>query len=371
MRLVIQHPHREGEISGVLTSIDEMIAELASRQGIEFRILSTKECGLWHQLAAVWWADALMFNSNCLLMTVVARLLRRRTLLKLHYLQYHTAHTEYLPMSFRQRLLTELRYFWKLRAGPRYFTESVGRLLLRTATGLIVHRVSACSRFCAEQSALPRDVQVLRNAMRIAAGQPPRDRSSLDTPPRFVFIGRVTRDKGCDTLVDAAHEVARTGRDFRIDVIGDGNDLPTMKERVAAEGLTDRFRFSGRLASNEVLAAMSGALAAIMPSRYQEPAGYIPIEAASRRVACIVSTVGGLLETAGPDAPAFTAGRADELARHMIRFLDHPAEALDAGNAAHLRAKQLYSPKLIVDELLTLLQPRHAIGNDVSARQER
>jgi len=355
MRILIQHPHRKQEISGVLTSIEEMTPELTSRPGIDVRVLSTKECGTWQQIAAVWWADAVMLNSNALLIAFAARLFRRRTLLKIHYLQYHTVHTHYVPMSFRQRLLTELRYYWGLRSGWRYFTESVVRLALRSVVGLIVHRVSACSRFCAEQSSLPRDVRVLRNPMRIAEGSPPRDLASLDEPRRFVFLGRVNRDKGCDTLLDAAREIARTGLEFRIDVIGDGNELPALKERAAADGLAGHFRFFGRVESSQALAALSGALAAVMPSRYQEPAGYIPVEAASRGVACIVSTAGGLPETAGPDCPTFTAGHADDLARLMIRYLDHPEEALAAGHAAYLRAQTLYSPRLIVGELLGLL----------------
>jgi glycosyltransferase involved in cell wall biosynthesis len=194
--------------------------------------------------------------------------------------------------------------------------------------------------------------------MRIAAGLPPREFSSLDAPRRFVFAGRITRDKGCDTLVDAAREIAKTGRDFRLDVIGDGADLAAMKEQVAAYGLAEQVRFPGRLGSSATLAAMSGALCAVMPSRTAETAGYIPVEAASRGVACIVSRVGGLPETAGPDCPSFTAGRADELAHVMIRFLDDPALALSAGYAAYRRAQDLYSPTAIVDQLLDLLQSR-------------
>lgn len=367
MRLLLQHPHRREDISGVLTSIDEMIPDLA-RRGIEVEVLSTKESGMRQQIAAVRRANAVMFNSNCLLMTVAARILRRRTLLKLHYLQYHSVHANYVPMSFRQRLLAELRYFWGLRAGPRYFTESVARLALRTFVGLIVHRVSACSRFCAEQSALPREVRVLRNPMRIAAGLPPRELASLEQPRRFVFIGRVSRDKGSDTLVEAAREIAQSGREFRIDVVGDGGDLSAMKEQVAAYGLTGHFRFFGRLDSREALARMSGALAAVMPSRYQEPAGYIPVEAASRRLACIVSTAGGLPEIAGPDCPSFSAGRADELARQMIRYLDNPGEALATGYAAYLRAQKLYSPQLIVEELLGLLRDSGRVAAEKLSR---
>src|SRR4051812_20570327 len=157
MKIVLQHPHRREDISGVVTSIEEMLPEIASRKGVEVRVLSTRDTGLWQQLAAVWWADALMLNSNCLVMTIVARVLRRRTLLKLHYVQYHSVHVNYVRMSFRERIGAELRYFRGLKSSLLYRAESVGRLVLRTASALLVHRVCACSGFCAEQASLPRD----------------------------------------------------------------------------------------------------------------------------------------------------------------------------------------------------------------------
>jgi glycogen(starch) synthase len=370
MKIVFQHAHRLQEISGVLTSINELAPELLARRGVEVRLVSTKECSVREQIGAVRWADAVVLNSNALPMALVARLLFKPTLLKLHCLQYQTVHAEYVPMSFGRRMATELRYLYGLGSGTRYLAESVVRLFLRTFCAFVVNQVGACSRFCAEQSALPMQVLVLRNPIRVAPGLPPRELSSLERPWRFVFVGRIERYRGWDTLVRAASHLVEAGRDFGVDVIGDGIDLQAMKEQVAASGLTSRFRFLGRLDSNGTLHAMSGALAADVPSRFQEPAGYIPLEAASQRLACIVSRVGGLPETAGPDCPAFGAGQADELAQLMSGFLDEPARALAAGHAAYLRAQEQYSPKLIADELIGILGRRRP-GHDPRERVGR
>jgi glycosyltransferase involved in cell wall biosynthesis len=268
-------------------------------------------------------------------------------------------------------MFTELRHLYGLRSGPRYFLESVGRLFLRTFSALVVNRVSACSRFCAEQCALPRQVLVLRNPIRVPTSLPPRSISAVERPWRFVFIGRITHDKGWDTVVEAASLVARSGRDFRVEVIGDGADLKAMQEQVAASALTSRFRFRGRLDSKATMAALPGALATLMPSRYQEPAGYIPLEAASQQLVSIVSRVGGLPETAGPDCPSFTAGRADELAQLMIDCIDDPAKALAAGYAAYRRAQEQYSPKLVAEELIRMLQPRYAPSRTLAEVTDR
>jgi glycosyltransferase involved in cell wall biosynthesis len=258
-------------------------------------------------------------------------------------------------MSFGRRMMTELRHLVGSGAGRAYVAAGVGRLLARTAVAFLVHRVSACSGFCAAQTALPRPVHVLRNPIRIAPGLPPRAAEDLDRPYRFVFVGRVTRDKGWDTVVDAAALLACSGRDFRVDVIGDGNDRAAMEQAVAAAGQGERFRFLGRLDPAATQGAIAHALCALMPSRFQEPAGYIPLEAAACRVPSIVARVGGLPETAGPDCPSFEVGCAEEMAAHMSGFLDDPARALAAGHAAYLRAARLFAPRRIADELLQLL----------------
>jgi glycosyltransferase involved in cell wall biosynthesis len=361
MRLVIQHPHAAGEISGVLTSINEVVPELLARPGLDVRLISTRERSAREQLAAVRWADAVMLNSNSLLMALLARLLLKPTVLKLHYLQYQTVHWDYVPMDFRRRIARELRHLLGLRTGPRYIAESVGRLCLRTLVALIVNRVCACSRFCAEQSALPRPVAVLRNPIRIEPGLPRRMRADLDLPHRLVFIGRVTRDKGWDTLLEAATLLAGSGRRPRIDVVGDGDDLPLMRRQVAARGLGDLFHFAGRLDPGAAQARLEGALAAVMPSRFQEPAGYIPLESAARRVVSIVARVGGLPETAGPHCPTHAAGSATELADAIARLLDDPDAALAAGHAAYLRACEDYSPRRIADQLLRLIDGRASL----------
>lgn len=354
MKILIQHPHRDDEISGVLTSIRELVPELAARPGIEVRLLSTRTASLREQLHAVRAADALMLNSNCLFVTLVGRLLRRPVVLKLHYVQYQTVHYDYVAMPFGRRIRVELGHLLQAHSSPRYKAEAVGRLILRTVVGLLADRVCACSRFCAEQASLPRPVSVLPNPIRIAPDRPARVAAQMDCPHRLVFIGRITRDKGWDTLVEAAALVAEAGRDFRIDVIGDGDDLGAMRERVAALGLSERFGFAGRLAPAATHARLGGALAALMPSRSQETAGYIPLEAAAQQVASIVSRVGGLPETAGPHGLLHAPGSAAELAAAMLRFLDDPQLAMAAGRAAYLRAADEFAPRRVADELLRL-----------------
>ena len=356
MRLLIQHPHAEGEISGVLSSVNELLPALAARSGVQPQVFSSKHAGWREQWRAVEGCDAVMLNSNCFGLMLFARLLGRRSVLKLHYPQYQTVHWQYSPMPFRQRLVAELRHLWGLDTNARYLAASVGRLGMRTVVALLAHRVCACSRFCAEQASLPRRVHVLKNPLAVQRGLPPRTLEQLDGPLRFVFVGRLSDEKGWDTLLDAAQDLKASGRGFVVDIVGDGPDRARLEARIIAGHLAKHVRTLGRLAPAEVRPRLAGALAAVVPSRVQEQAGYVAVEAASEQVASIVSRAGGLPETAGVACPSFDVGDATQLMQHMAGFIDDPLKALAAGRVAYLTACDEFDPGRIAEGLLALLR---------------
>lgn len=357
MRLLVQHPHAEGDISGVLTSVNEMLPALAGHRGLELRVLSSHRAGWLALWRAARWSDAVMLNSNCAGLLLFARLLGRRTLLKLHYPQYQTVHWHYAPMPFLRRIGSELQHLLRLDSSLRYIGLSIGRLGLRTWVALMAHRVCACSRFSAEQASLPRRVLVLKNPLAIAADLPARRLVDLDRPLRYVFIGRLSQEKGWDILLDAALALHATGRRFLLDIVGDGPDRPQLQQRLARAGAPDWVRCLGRLEPDMVQARLVGALAVVAPSRVQEQAGYVVVEAAAAQVASIVSRVGGLPETAGAGCPSFAAGDACQLTGHMAAFIDNPNAALDIGRRAYLRACHEFHPARIADEMLAMLGP--------------
>ena len=356
MKLLIQHPHREGEISGVLTSIAQLVPTLVAEFGVDVRVMSSRTTSLAEQLALVRWCDAVMLNSNSLWIVFLGKILRRPTLLKLHFLQYQTVHWTFVPRGFGSRMYAELKHLYGLQTTGLYRFQAVSRLALRTLVALCVDRVCACSRFCAEQAELPRRIAVLRNPLRVAAGLPPRNRRDLDRPPRFVFVGRITADKGWGILIEACELLQAGGHDFRLDIAGDGPDFEVLRQRVCKQNLAGGVRLLGHIDSEAVGACFAGALAAIVPSRFQEPAGYVAVEAAAAQVIAIVARVGGLPDTAGSDCPTFESGDAADLAGLMIRLLSDPEGAVASGRAAYLRVCREFTPSQVASDLLTLLR---------------
>ena len=146
------------------------------------------------------------------------------------------------------------------------------------------------------------------------------------------------------------------GRDFQLDMVGDGPDFEMLQQRVRKLSLAGRVRLLGHIDSEAVGACFAGAMAAIVPSRFQEPAGYVAVEAAAAQVIAIVARVGGLPDTAGSDCPTFESDDAADLLAQMIRLLNDPQGAVALGRSAYLRVCREFTPSQVAGELLTLLR---------------
>ncbi|WP_257236584.1 glycosyltransferase [Nostoc sp. 'Peltigera malacea cyanobiont' DB3992] len=107
-----------------------------------------------------------------------------------------------------------------------------------------------------------------------------------------------------------------------------------------------------RIPQKEVLLKVQDALALIAPSRWQEPAGYVVLEASSVQTCSIVSKMGGLSEVGGPHSLFFENEDAEELAKCMRYCLDNPDEALNRGFQSSQYVAEKFSVARAVNRLL-------------------
>ena len=108
----------------------------------------------------------------------------------------------------------------------------------------------------------------------------PRRPLSLD-PPRIVFLGRLSAEKGVDQVIDAARLLPR----FTFRIGGDG----PLKRRVQREaGRLKNLSYLGWLHRDEVLQAMDDADILVLPSKL-ETFGTVALEALARRRLVLVS----------------------------------------------------------------------------------
>ena len=90
-----------------------------------------------------------------------------------------------------------------------------------------------------------------------------------DNVPVFLFVGRMLRYKGIDTILSALAGLKGRDRDFRMVFVGDGGDLGTVRARSEELGIRDKCIFTGAVLDRARLRVFySAADLFLLPSAY-------------------------------------------------------------------------------------------------------
>lgn len=131
--------------------------------------------------------------------------------------------------------------------------------------------------------------------------------------PYFLFVGRLEKIKGLQTLIDLWKNVT----DYDLLVAGTGEHERELRASAAAN---PRIKFLGALAQRELGALYFHALACIVPSITYETFGIIIVEAFARKTPVIVRDLGALPEVVRDSGGGFIY-RTDEELLSAIRRL--------------------------------------------------
>ena len=146
----------------------------------------------------------------------------------------------------------------------------------------------------------------------------------------FVYIGRLSPEKGLDCLIEA---VRRSG--VTLTLAGEGPLEPLIRQAVAQS--SGRIRWLGRLEADRVQALVGGARAIVVPSQWYENAPLSVLEAFAAAKPVIATRIGGLPEmvTHGRTGWLVPVADPDALAGMLaaVRSLPDP-QVSDVGRAA-------------------------------------
>jgi len=151
--------------------------------------------------------------------------------------------------------------------------------------------------------------------------------TAVDCDParcEVVFVGRTSRDKGLDVLIEAVERLdeASAKRPFRLNVIGQlATDSPIRRR---AESLP--IRFLGPLPNGDARAWMAAADAVVVPSRY-DPCPVVCAEALIEGALIVASRAGGIPEVIedGRTGLLVAPDDAGALSDALRRVRDEPA----------------------------------------------
>jgi len=156
--------------------------------------------------------------------------------------------------------------------------------------------------------------------------------------PRFVFVGRLSEEKGIETLINAWKTIP-----WPIDIYGDGPLL----EELRSTGL-DTLTVHGAQPANIVAQAMREATALIVPSRWYEGFPMVVVEAYSQGLPIIASKIGALEEVIcdGETGCHVELADADDLAEKVNWAAEHKVQMHEMALNARATYERLYSPEV-------------------------
>lgn len=233
-------------------------------------------------------------------------------------------------IAWYHTLASQISIDWKLPSRKLQALRLRKRLVYRWATHLAVNSRAALED-AGQMFGVPGEkCKVWRNSL--ADPEPSLGlRGSSDREDLVVCVGRFDRTKGQDVLIEALALCQEKIGATKIEFLGDGDKLDSIRRRTAELGLLDRCLFRGAVSHAEVLGRMSRARLTVVPSR-SEAFGLVNIESMAVATSVIASGVDGIREIVRdgvdgflvpPDDPTALAGRlvtllGDSALRHKL-----------------------------------------------------
>jgi len=175
-----------------------------------------------------------------------------------------------------------------------------------------------------------------------------------ETPPRFIFAGRLVSAKGLDVLMDAAQRLKSEGLSFALRIVGDGPERSRLERQADSLGLRDVVKFLGYLPPAALDEEVRKGTAIVMPSLGGEVFGLVAAESMIRGQLLIVSDIGALSEVVGDAGLVFPTGNSQGLAARMKQVLASPGESRELRKRARERSTRLFDEGRMVEEHLSV-----------------
>jgi glycosyltransferase involved in cell wall biosynthesis len=166
--------------------------------------------------------------------------------------------------------------------------------------------------------------------------------------PYFLFVGRLERIKGLDTVIPVFNQY----QEADLLVIGDGEEGPALKTLAAGN---PRVHFVGRVPNAELDRYYQHAIAAIVPSVGFETFGIVLIEAFRYQTPVIARRIGPFPEIVEQSGAGELFSNDDELVAAMRRLQRAPERRSELGARAYRACRDRWSEDVVVSRYLDLV----------------
>jgi glycosyltransferase involved in cell wall biosynthesis len=164
----------------------------------------------------------------------------------------------------------------------------------------------------------------------------------LGDEPILLCVGRLERDKGYDTAIEA---LARLDPGPRLFVIGTGPEETLLQDAARSAGVAERVSFLGSKPRTDVVDYLAAADVFLFPTERDEAAPLVPLEAMATSLPVIATTVGGGAELveSGESGLLLPPAAVEEWAEGIRSLLADEALRRRMGEAARERILSGYT----------------------------
>lgn len=171
-----------------------------------------------------------------------------------------------------------------------------------------------------------------------------------DATIKFLFIGRIMKDKGIEELIEAAQKIKKMYKNVQFDALGFCED--EYKDRVKVLQEKKIINFHG--VKDNVREHLKKAQAVIHPT-YHEGMSNVMLEAAATGRPVLASNIPGCKEIfdEGISGFGFEPRNSDSLTQAIIKFIELPVEKKEAmGQAGRKKVEKEFDRSIVVDAYL-------------------
>jgi colanic acid/amylovoran biosynthesis glycosyltransferase len=181
-------------------------------------------------------------------------------------------------------------------------------------------------------------------------------------PPLIITVGRLIPKKGFSDLIRACAWLARGGKSFRCEIIGEGPLENELRGQIEALGLRNHVNLTGAQPQSELRRRLAAANVFVLPSVIDPDGGMdnlptVIMEAMATGLPVVSTNVGGIPEMVIENETGFLVqpGNADAIAHTIEKVVNDRSLTHRLGQCGYERANALFSIEKNVRQLCALL----------------
>ncbi|MBQ0831296.1 glycosyltransferase family 4 protein [Marinobacter sp.] len=171
------------------------------------------------------------------------------------------------------------------------------------------------------------------------------------------YVSRVDPGKGWDVLLNACVLLKNGSVNFRVHIIGAGNDEQRLLDKITDLGLEDVVFYFGPKPHNSLQEYFNEMDLFVFPTMLHESLGLVGLEAMACAVPVVGSNIGGLPSYIkdSVNGKLFTPGDFRQLAETIESFTDMDKNLLSSFKASARDTAELYDSDIVTQNLLVKL----------------